>query len=166
MGNRGTILMPETEPACSGHAVGLYGEWNMGPESVYAYLDYAREVGLRGGSCGAARLCQIICNFLGGTVYVGCFVADMAEPWRWCSMAEDGGSFILTASDPGAPGLWRVARRVFWRNELIEYSPEQIAFEEADARRHPCWMGDHTILDEIREKNAAYFTPARLLKAA
>ena len=69
MGNRAVISFDEND-----NATGVYLHWNGGPESVLAFLDAAKELGVRGGSDQPyffARFCQIIGNFFGGTTSVG-----------------------------------------------------------------------------------------------
>lgn len=69
MGNRAVISFDEND-----NATGVYLHWNGGPESVLAFLDAAKELGVRGGECQPyffARFCQIIGNFFGGTTSVG-----------------------------------------------------------------------------------------------
>lgn len=69
MGNRAVISFDEND-----NATGVYLHWNGGPESVLAFLDAAKELGVRGGEDQPyffARFCQIIGNFFGGTTSVG-----------------------------------------------------------------------------------------------
>ena len=69
MGNRAVISFDEND-----NAIGVYLHWNGGPESVLAFLDAAKELGIRGGEDRPyffARFCQIIGNFFGGTTSVG-----------------------------------------------------------------------------------------------
>jgi len=71
MGNRAVIAFnSKTAPT----DVAIYLHWNGGVESVKAFLDYAKEVGVRGGedkSYCLSRLCQIMGNFFGGTTSLG-----------------------------------------------------------------------------------------------
>ena len=68
MGNRAVITDGKKE-------FGIYVHWNGGPESVCAFLTYAKLSGVR--SCDFdecycfARLAQIIGNFFGGTLSLG-----------------------------------------------------------------------------------------------
>jgi hypothetical protein len=53
--------------------VGIYLHWSGGKASVRAFLDAAKELGVRTGDkeYGTARLTQIIGNFMGGTHSLG-----------------------------------------------------------------------------------------------
>lgn len=70
MGNRAVI-------ACNSRKmdIGIYVHWNGGPESVLAFLEAARQFGVRSPAEDEpyylARLTQIIANFMGGTTSVG-----------------------------------------------------------------------------------------------
>ena len=67
MGNRAVI-------AFEGSKTGIYLHWNGGESSVRAFLDCARELGVRDpvrDSYGIARLIQIIGNFFGGSLSIG-----------------------------------------------------------------------------------------------
>jgi len=64
MGNRAVI-------AFEGSETGIYLHWNGGVSSVQAFLDSAKELGVRSDSYGVARLSQIIGNFFGGTLSLG-----------------------------------------------------------------------------------------------
>ena len=67
MGNRAVI----TDRAGS---FGIYLHWNGGRDSVSAFLLYASMRGFRypeEDNYGWARLCQVICNFMGGSLSVG-----------------------------------------------------------------------------------------------
>lgn len=64
MGNRAVIAFGK-EP----DSVGIYLHWNGGRASVEGFLAAAKELGVRG-DYGASRLCQIICNWTGGTLSV------------------------------------------------------------------------------------------------
>jgi len=63
MGNR-AVITTGTAP----DSLAIYIHWNGGPESVLAFLDAARELGVRDplqDDYGMARLCQIIGDFMG-----------------------------------------------------------------------------------------------------
>jgi hypothetical protein len=64
MGNRAVIAFG-TEP----DATGIYLHWNGGRDSVQAFLDAAKQLGVRenDGEYQPARLCQIIGNFMSGS---------------------------------------------------------------------------------------------------
>jgi hypothetical protein len=67
MGNRAVI-------GFEGKKTGIYLHWNGGEESVKAFLDCAKSLGVRdpvSDSYGVARLTQIIGNFFGGSLSLG-----------------------------------------------------------------------------------------------
>ena len=67
MGNRAVISFENQK-------TGIYLHWNGGEDSVRAFLDCAKSLGVRdpiSDSYGVARLTQIIGNFFGGTLSVG-----------------------------------------------------------------------------------------------
>lgn len=68
MGNRAVISDKEKE-------VGIYLHWNGGPESICAFLTYAKLAGVRNVEMDPdyfyARLTQIIGNFFGGVLSLG-----------------------------------------------------------------------------------------------
>jgi len=71
MGNRAIIT---TSPYKTSN-VGIYVHWSGGQESVEAFLDVARDLGVRDPvsdpDYAMARLCQIIGNFYGGNLSLG-----------------------------------------------------------------------------------------------
>lgn len=68
MGNRAVITDEKKE-------IGIYVHWNGGPESICAFLTYAKLSGVRNceydESYFFARLTQIITNFFGGIISCG-----------------------------------------------------------------------------------------------
>ena len=67
MGNRAVITTKAKN-------IGIYLHWNGGRDSVEAFLKYCELKGYRCPSkdnYGWARLCQVICNFFGGSLSVG-----------------------------------------------------------------------------------------------
>ena len=84
--------------------MGVYLHWNGGPESVTAFLDAAKELGVRReNEYGAARLCQIIGNWFGGTLSLGigqCRMMDIDN--------GDNGTYVVDLKNHG----WKVARRI------------------------------------------------------
>lgn len=64
MGNRAVITLKNPKP----DDLGIYVHWNGGPDSVGAFLEYCDLRGFRAptdDTYGWARLCEVICNFLG-----------------------------------------------------------------------------------------------------
>lgn len=70
MGNRAVIALGAGQDA-----IGVYLHWNGGPESVLAFLDAAKELGVRPPGDDApyffARFAQLIGNYFGGTASIG-----------------------------------------------------------------------------------------------
>ena len=65
MGNRAVLEIQNTN-------IGIYLHWNGGRNSVQAFLDVAKEYGVKTTEdYGTARLVQIIGNFFGGILSVG-----------------------------------------------------------------------------------------------
>ncbi len=68
MGNRAVISF-------QGSTTGIYLHWNGGPESVMAFIDGAKELGVRDPatypSYGIARIAQIIGNWFGDRTSIG-----------------------------------------------------------------------------------------------
>lgn len=82
MGNRAVIQI-ERNP------LEIYLHWNGGRDSIEPILKYAKQVKIRSGDYGVARLCQIIGNTLGGTLSLG------VAPKGYYSGDEDNGTYVL-----------------------------------------------------------------------
>jgi hypothetical protein len=70
MGNRAVITLAKKPTQ---NSVGIYLHWNGGAESVLAFAEAAKHLGVRlhDETYATARLAQIIGNFFGGTLSVG-----------------------------------------------------------------------------------------------
>lgn len=138
MGNRAVIINEEC-------GVGIYLHWNGGPESVYAFLDYAKDHARKGDDeYGMARLVQYIGNFFGGNSSVGIFSAKPGENYADI-YGTDNGAFYIDSN-------FEVIRR----KRGGELSPEQIAQEAQESRASEYWTGDKPILVQIHEANSAH----------
>lgn len=79
MGNRAVIT------ASTDHTkgVGIYLHWNGGAESVLAFLDTAKQLGYRSPNMdetyGMARLCGLICLFMGVRDNTGIGIGDLSQ---------------------------------------------------------------------------------------
>jgi hypothetical protein len=124
MGNRAVIKF-------GGTSQGIYLHWNGGVESVQAFLDCAKRYDLRGGSYGAARLCQIIGNFFGGSLSLGVDRIDFLDCDNY-----DNGMFIVNEH-------WEIIKR--------EYVPDHVRLEKFDKTYY---LG---VFDECCKKNDAVF---------
>ena len=74
MGNRALIAFKEKESTKKKEEVPcIYLHWNGGRDSVEAFLDATKRLGVRTNDqfYGMARLTQIISNFMGGTLSIG-----------------------------------------------------------------------------------------------
>ena len=74
MGNRALIAFKQKESTKKKEDVPcIYLHWNGGRDSVEAFLDATRRLGVRKNdpSYAMARLTQIIANYLGGTLSIG-----------------------------------------------------------------------------------------------
>ena len=67
MGNRATLKFKDEANQPS-----IYLHWNGGRASVQAFLNVAKAMELRADSYGVARMCQIVGNFFGGNLSLGC----------------------------------------------------------------------------------------------
>ena len=67
MGNRATLKFQDET-----NQPNIYLHWNGGRASVQAFLNVAKAMELRADSYGVARMCQIIGNFFGGNLSLGC----------------------------------------------------------------------------------------------
>jgi hypothetical protein len=67
MGNRAVLKFMDDNDQPT-----IYLHWNGGRASVQAFLNVAKEMNLRADSYGVARMCQIIGNFFGGNLSLGC----------------------------------------------------------------------------------------------
>tara|TARA_X000001388_G_scaffold50422_1_gene36420 strand:- start:387 stop:758 length:372 start_codon:yes stop_codon:yes gene_type:complete len=91
--------------------VGIYLHWNGGRNSVEQFLKYAKEVGIRSGDYGCARLVQIIGNYLGGTMAIGVGELDRLDT------ESDNGTYIIKN--------WEIVER-----KHSGYDVEQTGYEE------------------------------------
>ena len=86
MGNRAVIGFENQK-------TGIYLHWNGGEESVKAFLDCAKSLGVRDpvqDSYGVARLTQIIGNFFGGSLSLGIGDLDSLDCDNY-----DNGTYIV-----------------------------------------------------------------------
>lgn len=67
MGNRAILKFIDERDQPS-----IYLHWNGERASVQAFLNVAKELSFRADSYGVARMCQIVGNFFGGNLSLGC----------------------------------------------------------------------------------------------
>ena len=125
MGNRAVIKF-------DGTTQGIYLHWNGGVESVQAFLDCAKRYDLRGGSYGAARLCQIIGNYFGGSLSLGVDRIDFLD----CDNGDNGMFTIDSAK-------WEIRKR--------EYVPQHLNCINFDQHYYL------SVFEECCKKNDAVF---------
>ena len=117
MGNRAVIaLQEENWRAVQPDSLGIYLHWNGGPESVVAFLDAAEKLGVRReDEYGAARLCQIIGNWFGGTLSLGVGTCRNMDTDN-----GDNGTYVVDLENYG----WKVVRS-FHNDRRSGPSPRQ-----------------------------------------
>jgi len=73
MGNRAVIAFTEAglEAIPEDYRPCIYLHWNGSRDSIEAFLQTAKDQGIRPGSYGVARLTQLIANYIGGTLSIG-----------------------------------------------------------------------------------------------
>lgn len=135
MGNRSYVAFPDA-------GVAVYLHWNGGLESVLAFLDFMKERGDRGETYGAARFCQVVGNFFGGTLSVG--VTGCTDPAALSD--EDNGCFVV-GPDLTVTGWFLDGKD--WAHAL----PAALVAARAHKYHQPDADGV-TLLDTIRANNA------------
>ncbi len=135
MGNRAVITTED-------HRVGTYIHWNGGRDSVEAFLEYCRLHGYRkpeDDDYGWARLCQVICNFIGAD---GCSVGiDTFD--RLDTDNGDNGTYVIKD--------WKIISREFFDGEeQCEYELIDFLFEIDDSMPGRHSMGHPMIEDLLR----------------
>ena len=137
MGNRAVITNKDRR-------IGIYVHWNGGPESICAFLTYAKSYGIR---CPEedpqyffARLTQIIGNFFGGqlSVGIGCFENLDTDN-------GDNGTYIVD-------NYFNVNERLFCSDgytENVKESDMRDFIKELDNRMGNNGLDDKKILDTI-----------------
>ena len=125
MGNRAVI-------GFQGQKTGIYLHWNGGEESVRAFLDTAKALGVRDpvrDSYGVARLTQIIGNFFGGSLSLGIGNLESLDCDNY-----DNGTYIVGEG-------WEIVERKYQRASAG-------AFDEAKYRE---------MLNYCKERNKPFF---------
>jgi hypothetical protein len=124
MGNRAVI-------AFEGSKTGIYLHWNGGESSVRAFLDSAKELGVRSDSYGVARLAQIIGNFFGGSLSVGVGALDSLD----CDNYDNG--LFLVGKD------WQIVGREYNQHaEPFDADYYAGVYDEVMAKNYPLFRGE------------------------
>lgn len=124
MGNRAVI-------ALEGQKTGIYLHWNGGESSVQAFLDCAKEFGVRSDSYGVARLAQLIGNFFGGSLSIGIGSLDELD----CDNYDNG--LFWVGKD------WQISKREY--NQHSEpFNADYYAgvYDEVMAKNYPLFRGE------------------------
>jgi hypothetical protein len=124
MGNRAVIAF-ESDGQAKDTCPAIYLHWNGGRDSVEAFLAAAKHFNLRGNdpTYGAARLTQIIGNWLGGTLSlgVGCYASQDTDN-------GDNGTYWIKN--------WKIVKREFMRNaEQDIHDPAELLSEIIEANK-------------------------------
>ncbi len=147
MGNRAVIAFQEENwNTVQPDSVGIYLHWNGGPDSVTAFLDAAKQLGVRPDDYGVARLCQIIGNWFGGTLSLGigkCRTLDTDN--------GDNGTYVVDFKQYG----WTIARRIHEPGGRSRRTPEPFGWADRSER----YDG---ILAEVLEVNRPIFQPEKV----
>jgi hypothetical protein len=153
MGNRAVIILQDHAPTTD---AALYLHWNGGPESVYAFLEHLRLSRAMGHSADytAARLCQTIGNFLGGTTSLGVVrcpvdLEDLQQAAPFFSQG-DNGIYLVRLSR----GSYAMAGRYVHGAWLDAEEVERERREAFASARHGA------LLAEVTRANAAAFPPS------
>lgn len=104
MGNRAVIT---TRDNFRSNGIGVYLHWNGGRDSIEAFLKYMKLRRFRApdsDNYGWARLCQVIGNYLGGTLSIGIDRVDYLDMDNW-----DNGTYIIEG--------WDIVGREFFDGE-------------------------------------------------
>ena len=105
MGNRAVITWSDKKDVKKTTDLGIYLHWNGGRDSVEAFLTYCKLQGYREpdkDNYGYARLCQVICNFMGGDLSVGIDQCRNLDCDNW-----DNGVYICKG--------WEIVGRKYFR---------------------------------------------------
>lgn len=137
MGNRAVITNKDRR-------IGIYLHWNGGPESICAFLTYAKAYGIRTPEGDSqycfARLTQIIGNFFGGTCSIGIDVYEHLDTDN-----GDNGTYIVDNN-------FNVNKRLFCPDgytETVTESNMRDFIKEIDTRMGNNGLDDKKILDTI-----------------
>ena len=124
MGNRAILKFIDERDQPS-----IYLHWNGGRASVQAFLNVAKELSFRADSYGVARMCQIVGNFFGGNLSLGC---------------------NAKAFDPGDNGIYLIKDFVIVGRE--NFDGEEEIDEEKTKSMADFILDLHKKIDEAREE--------------
>ena len=150
MGNRAVIAFQDaSHTEVQPDSVGVYLHWNGGPQSVVAFLDAAKYLGVRReDEYGAARLCQIIGNWFGGNLSIGIGTCRTMDTDNW-----DNGTYVVDLENHG----WKIARRI--HNYMNVKDKGFDGIEDYSVYDHD---RQDAILAEVLEVNRPIFQPEKV----
>lgn len=141
MGNRAVITTPQKR-------VGIYLHWNGGRDSVEAFLTYCKLKGYRSpdvDNYGWARLCQVIGNFLGGTLSLGIDDYNVLDRDNY-----DNGVYIIED--------WKIVGREFKRNcEQTGYDLKEFLYAINECQPEKEQLTKEKIKEYFTEDNVREF---------
>ena len=144
MGNRAVIaFQDENRKIVQPDSLGIYLHWNGGPDSVTAFLDAAKELGIRReDEHGAARLCQIIGNWFGGTLSIGIGLCRTLDTDN-----GDNGTYVVDLKNHG----WDIQKQFDGYDLWTDWNQSETNRVRRDG-----------ILAEVLEANRPIFQPEKV----
>lgn len=143
MGNRAVITTKEGDKK---NKIGVYLHWNGGRDSVSAFLKYCKLRQFRtpeSDNYGWARLCQVIANFLGGSLSLGIDICERLD----CDNFDNGVYLI--------EGWEIVGREYFDGYEQNEYDLEEMVIEIDKRQPKDDQLGEAEIKKLLAEEKGA-----------
>ncbi len=174
MGNRAVICG-------SSKKAGLYLHWNGGRDSVNAFLTYCKLKEYRGfasskdnmknfgdDSYALARLCQVICNWFGGSLSVG--VSYIGNYYKEENTTQDGEKYIIEGyegmdcnnCDNGmyiVEGWDIVGREFFEGHEQDNYNLYEFLIDIDNKQPKSEQLGSEKIIELLKVKHISFTIP-------
>lgn len=164
MGNRAYIVFEDE--ASKNFSPAIYLHWNGGPESVYAFLKQFEAYGCRKTDLpyAAARFCQLVGNFFGGTLSLGLQNVRNAKDLEKLTPGDNGLYVFAWIAKNGQPGKWRCRRMMEdydqgepGKRPVTWWTEQEVENEHTAALASDYWKDDQ-ILKDIHAKNQTHFT--------
>ena len=151
MGNRAVVFFESADTGLDKYDryAGVYLHWNGSPGSVYAFLEYMKEVNVRFGDEPYARACfvQIVRNFFGGTLSVGVECYTLKEA---CNIGSDNGVYVVRWNSPD----YEVDR---YNYGMEKFTADAVQMERSRVNESQYWKRMPSIFDDLRDKNGSHF---------
>lgn len=139
MGNRAVITTPARE-------LGIYLHWNGGRDTIEPLLHYCKLQGYRSpdqSNYGFARMCQVLGNFLGGSLSLG------VEPYTTDDEMNPGDNGIYVIEN------WEIVERIgLWGEEQYIHDFHDMVKAFDDFMPEECRLGSYL--------NSTLIEPSRL----